>query len=105
MLKFIISLGLGLVAACIDIAPMIAKKLDKSFIFSAFSIWVVLGLIIPSTKLIPVSWLNGAVVALLCILPIVILVTKLDKQAIPIMILSAIILGSLIGFLSKLLIK
>jgi hypothetical protein len=105
MLNFLISLGLGIIAALIDVLPMIVRKLDKSFILSAFFMWIALGIIIPVTKLIPLGWLNGICVALLCVLPITCLVTKLDKQAIPVMLITTTILGAAIGYISKMLIK
>ncbi len=105
MRNLFVSLGLGLAAAAIDVVPMIARKLDSAFSASAFFMWLVLGLIIPNTRLIPIAWLNGLVVALLCALPVVILVTKLDRLAIPVMLASSAILGALIGFFSSVLIK
>ncbi len=105
MINFLISLGLGLLAAFIDTAPMMAKKLDKVFILSAFSIWVSLGIIIPSSGLISVRWLNGLVIALLCAVPVIILVTKLDKKAVPVMLVTTAVLGSFIGLLSGILIR
>lgn len=105
MYNFLISLGLGLTAAIIDTAPMIIRKMDRTFILSAFFTWLVLGIIIPSAKLIPISWLNGAVITMMTVIPIIVLVTKLDRQAIPVMLASALVLGALIGFVSGLLIK
>lgn len=105
MTNFLISLGLGIAAAAIDVAPMIARKLDKAFIFSAFFMWVALGIVIPAAKLVPVSWLNGMCVSLLCVLPVICLVTKLDKQAIPVMLITTVVLGAAIGLLAKQFIK
>lgn len=105
MTNFLFSLGLGIAAAAIDVAPMIAKKMDKMYILSAFFMWVALGIIIPTTKLIPINWLNGVFIALLCVLPVLFLVIKLDKQAIPIMIITTIILGAAIGVVSKIILK
>lgn len=105
MQNFLISLGLGLAAAAIDVAPMLAKKLDRTFVLSALFMWVALGLIIPVARLIPVAWLNGSCVALLCAIPVICLVVKLDRQAIPIMLATTVVLGAAIGILTKLLIK
>ncbi|MDC7124212.1 MAG: hypothetical protein PQJ46_01505 [Spirochaetales bacterium] len=105
MTNFLISLALGLGAAAIDTVPMIIKKLDRTFIISAFFVWIALGIIIPACKLIPISWLNGLVTAALVVIPVICLVTKLDREAIPMMAATTVILGSLIGLLSNILIK
>lgn len=105
MRNFLVSLALGLAAAAIDVAPMIAKKLDRTFVLSALFMWVALGLVIPVARLVPIGWLNGACVALLCAIPVICLVVKLDRQAIPIMIATTLILGAALGHISRLLIK
>ena len=105
MKKILLSLGLGLAAAVIDVLPMVIRKLDKSYIFSALFVWIALGLIIPSAELIPIGWLNGLTIALLCVLPVICLVFKLDRAAVPVMLVSAAVLGSAVGFFGKLLIK
>ncbi len=105
MRTFLISLGLGLAAAAIDVAPMIARKLDTAFIASAFFMWIALGIIIPVARLIPISWLNGICIALICVIPVICLVSKLDRQAIPVMLATTVVLGAGVGFFAKLLIK
>jgi hypothetical protein len=99
------SLGIGLVAAAIDAGPMLARKMDPSFIASAAVTWVSLGIVIPAARLVPASWLNGALVALLYVAPIACLVTKLDPRAIPVMLAMAAVLGAGVGFASGLLVK
>ena len=44
--KILIALLIGVVAGLIDVIPMIIQKMEKSANLSAFSHWVVLGLII-----------------------------------------------------------
>ena len=105
MRNFLISLGIGLVAAAIDAGPMLARKLDPAFIASAAVTWVALGILIPAARLVPASWLNGALVALLFVAPIACLVTKLDPRAIPVMLAMAAALGAGVGFASGLLVK
>jgi hypothetical protein len=36
MKSYLVSLVIGLIAAVIDVAPMVARKMDKLFIISAF---------------------------------------------------------------------
>jgi hypothetical protein len=84
---------------------MIARKLDPAFIASAFFMWLALGILIPAARLVPISWLNGVCVALACAIPLICLVVKLDRQAIPVMIATTAVLGAGIGFFSGLVAK
>jgi hypothetical protein len=46
MKAFLISVLIGLVAALIDTIPMMVRKMDKTFIVSAFFVWIILGIFI-----------------------------------------------------------
>ncbi|GHT59366.1 hypothetical protein AGMMS50239_05840 [Bacteroidia bacterium] len=105
MKNILISLAIGSIAAIIDITPMIIKKTDKFFILSAFLVWIILGIFIPRINIVSNSVLNGLIVSLLFVLPISILIYKLDPSGLPIVIVTTIILGCGIGFLSGLFIK
>jgi hypothetical protein len=102
MKNYLISLLIGLVAAIIDTAPMIIRKMDKFFIISAFLVWIVLGLFIPRINFVSISFLNGIIVSVLFVLPMAFLIYRLDPSGLPIIIISTIILGCGIGFFSKL---
>ena len=105
MRNFLISLGIGIIAAAIDAGPMLARKMDPAFIASAAVTWVALGIVIPAARLVSISWLNGALVALLFVAPIACLVTRLDPRAIPVMLAMTAVLGAGVGFVSGLLVK
>ena len=105
MKNYLISLLIGLIAAVIDTAPMILRKMDRLFIVSAFFVWIVLGLFIPKISFVSISFLNGIIVAILFVLPMVILIYKLDPKGLPIIIVTTIILGCGVGFFSNLFIK
>lgn len=105
MQRLLISLGIGIVAAAIDAGPMIARKMDPAFVASAAVTWIALGILIPVARLVPVAWLNGALVALLFVAPIACLVTRLDARAIPVMLVMTASLGSGIGFVSGLAVR
>ncbi|MCP4129609.1 MAG: hypothetical protein GY754_01210 [bacterium] len=91
---------LGLIAAVIDCAPMIAKKLDKLFIISAFLFWVVLGFFMPRIDIGLPFWLKGPVVSILFLMPTISLIYKVDKPAVPIVVITTVILGTLLGVAS-----
>jgi len=92
MENILIALSIGIVAGIIDVTPMIIMKLDKSANWSAFTHWVVLGLIIPFVQWNIDPWLKGLIIGELTTLPIMIIVGKNDKKSlIPMVIFSAIL--------------
>lgn len=97
MNQFLIALTIGLVAGLIDVAPMIAMKLEKEANISAFVHYFVLGLIIPFVSWEMVPWLKGIIIALLSSLPIMIIVYPKDKKAVIPMIIFSLVLGAGIG--------
>ena len=104
MKNYLISIAIGIVAGTLDIIPMIIKRLDMAFTLSAFSMWVVTGLFILKARFIPVHWLNGIVVSLLIFLPLFFMIFKMDKNALPQVCITTVLLGAGIGFLNGLLI-
>ena len=101
MKSFMISMLIGLVAAVIDTAPMVIRKMDKYAIFSAFFTWIVLGIFIPRINFVSISFLNGIIVAILFVLPILVLMLKFEPKSVPIVVATTIVLGSGVGFFSK----
>ncbi len=97
MNTILISVAVGIVAGLIDIAPMIAQKMNKSAVLSAFLQYFFVSIIILHIDLPGVIWwLKGGLVSLALALPIMIIVA--DRKAAPIMAGMAIFLGTLIGF-------
>jgi hypothetical protein len=93
-----LSILIGIVAGVVDIIPMIIKKLDKRATFSAFLQYLFLGIIIVNIDLPRIIWwLQGALISMAFSLPIVLIVSINDKKSVPIIIINATILGSLIG--------
>ncbi len=75
MNNILIALGLGIAAGIIDVIPMIISKQEKSACASAFMHWLVLGLIIPFINWGMAPWLSGIMIALLCAIPVMIMVS------------------------------
>lgn len=96
MNTILISIAIGIAAGLIDIAPMIAQKMERSAILSAFLQYFFVSIVILNIDLPGVIWwLKGGLVSLALALPIMIIVA--DRKAAPIMAGMAVILGSLIG--------
>jgi hypothetical protein len=104
MKAFLISVLIGLVAALIDTIPMMVRKMDKTFIVSAFFVWIILGIFIPKIHFVSIPALNGLIVAVLFVLPMSFLIYRLDPKGLPAVIITTIILGCAVGFFSNMLI-
>lgn len=98
MKQYLLSILIGIIIGTIDILPMILRKLDKMFIFSAFSMWLIAGILITKTDFTSYGFLNGIILASLLALPLLFLIIRLDRNAIPQIIITTIFLGALLGF-------
>lgn len=98
MKNILLTILIGLCAGTIDILPMIKMKQGLHSIASAFSLYFIAPFFIFSTNLLGMPWwMNGAVITLLMALPNMLYIAKSEKKAIPIIILMATVLGTLIG--------
>jgi len=94
----LLSVLIGIVAGIVDIIPMIVQKLDKRATISAFLQYFFVAIIIVHIDLpYIVWWLQGGLISVALALPVVVLVTKEDKKAVPIILTMAAVLGTLIG--------
>jgi hypothetical protein len=105
MEAFLVSLLIGLVAAAIDVTPMLIRKLDRWFVLSAFVFWLAAGLLIPRVKLVPWPWLSGLIVSVLLVAPLLPLIAKMDRPAVPMVAVTTLVLGTAVGWVSGLLIR
>ena len=103
--RILLGLVLGVAAGVIDIVPMVIQKLPIHSILSAFSMWVVLGLLINTSTLKMKGVLKGLLLSLLVIMPTAILIGEAEPiSLIPIGIMT-VILGALLGFASEKIVK
>lgn len=94
----LLSVLIGVVAGIVDVVPMIVQKLDKRANISAFLQYFFASIIIVNIDLPHIAWwLEGGLISVSLALPIVFLVSKEDKKALPIILTMAAILGTLIG--------
>jgi uncharacterized membrane protein len=98
MKNILITTIIGVIAGLIDILPMIKMKQDKNSIASAFVFYFFMPFIIYGTNLFGmVWWIEGAVLTIAMALPVLLIVAKTEKKAVPPILMMAIILGTLIG--------
>jgi len=98
MKKITIGISLGAIAGIIDVIPMIFQNLTWDANLSAFSMWVVNGFLIASSKLEINSILKGVMISFAVILPVAILIGwKEPISLIPIFLMTSI-LSSALGY-------
>ena len=99
------ALLIGVVAGAIDALPMMIQKMDKMASLSAFTHYLVLGIIIPFVDWGISGWLTGLIIALLSAIPVMLMVLPKEKKAFYPMFMSAIFLGAGIGWIGEMFIK
>ncbi len=105
MEKLIKSLLLGTAAGIIDVIPMVLQGLSWQANVSAILHWITLSIIITYARLPLNGWLSGISLGLLTGIPIAVLATEtVPTSWIPILI-SSVVLGGLLGFMSERLIN
>lgn len=98
MKDILLTIIIGLCAGIIDILPMIKMKQDKNSIASAFLVYFIAPFMIYSSSLFHMAWwLKGFVITFFFALPVMLLVIKTEKKALPAIITMTVILGTLIG--------
>lgn len=98
MNTLLLSLIIGITAGIVDIIPMIIQKLDKRSIASAFLQYFFISIIIVHINLPYVAWwLQGSLISLALTIPIVIIISAVDKKSVPIILTNSVVLGVLIG--------
>lgn len=102
MKAFFLLMIIGVVAGIIDILPMIKMKLDKYSIVSAFTFHLIAPFILYLIKIDLSIWLKGGIFYLLLAIPMMIIVAKEDKKAVPIMGGTSIVIGTIVSLLQSL---
>jgi hypothetical protein len=100
MPKIFLALLLGLAAGLLDVAPMVAHKMNPYACWSAFLHYLVFGIVVAYVPWDMAGWLKGLLLGILLAVPVVVMVSKDDpKSGIPILAM-AVVLGSLVGWAS-----
>jgi len=98
MNELLFSALIGIAAGCLDILPMVLKKMDRRAIVSAFLQYFFASVVILNINLPLVPWfLQGGLIALCLALLIVIIVSVTDKKAVPAIAGMSVIRGTLIS--------
>ena len=92
---------LGLVAGILDVAPMIARGLPWSANISAFTMWVVVGVLVAVTDLRLPAVLHGIVVAFLVLAPSAVLIGAVEPMSLVPISIMTLVLGSAVGLAAR----
>jgi len=96
--KIILGVLLGMIAGIFDMIPMILQDLTWDANFAAFTMWIVIGFFLGSTKLKLNPILKGLIVSYLVLLPSTFIIGwKEPVTLVPILIMTTI-LGGILGF-------
>jgi len=94
----IIGIALGTIAGILDVVPMVMQKLSWDANISAFSMWVIVGLITSSIDFKIPAIIKGVIVSFLILLPTAILIAwKEPFSLLPISVMT-LVLGGGLGF-------
>ena len=96
--RICVGLVAGIIAGIIDVIPMFIQKLPNEALLSAFSMWVVVGLMVATSALKINSLLKGMLHAYLILLPHTFIIGAESAESLPIIFLITGILGSLLGY-------
>ena len=98
MKHLILSLAIGAAAGVIDIIPMLAQRLPMRSIVSAFLQYFFVSIIIVNIDLFGILWyLQGAIISFALALPIVVIVARSDRRAVPPMVVMSVLIGTLVS--------
>ena len=96
--KVMLGILVGVVAGIIDVIPMIMQHLTWDANLSAFTHWVIIGLVIATSTLPLKGAFKGLVIALVLFIPVGILVGWKEPVSLIPMIVMSFILGSVAGY-------
>lgn len=90
---------LGALAGLIDLVPMIFQGLTLDADLSAFSMWVIVGLLVANTSLKFSGPVKGIIISFLVLLPSAILIGWQEPISLVPISITTLILGSILGYL------
>lgn len=98
MRKITVGISFGIVAGIIDVAPMLIMGLPWNANASAFSLWVVAGLMIAVSDLRLNGIIKGIVISYILAAPTMIIVFAANMNDAPPMLIMTLFLGGLLGY-------
>ncbi|MBG0790768.1 MAG: hypothetical protein H0S80_09750 [Desulfovibrionaceae bacterium] len=105
MHKIIKALLLGLAAGILDVIPMIFQGVSWEAAVAVLLHWLGLGVIITFARMPLPNWASGTAIALLTGVPLAILAYPNDPKILAPVILYAMVLGGMLGYVSDRLIN
>ena len=95
MKKILIGIIVGIVAGIIDVIPMIIMKLTLDANLAAFSMWVIIGVLISATNIRLPGIIKGVLISFMVLCPSAILIGWNEPASlVPIFVMTTILGGS-----------
>lgn len=100
MNSLLFSVIIGVIIGVVDVIPMMIQKLPRYSIIASFFHFFFVSIVILNIN-IPhiVWWLEGGIIGLSLMIPMLIHVGHLDKKPLPIITLNSILLGTIVSLL------
>ena len=92
---------IGIAAGVLDVVPMIARGLPWSADVSAFTMWVVVGVLVAVTELKLPGAVHGIVIAFLVLTPSAVLIGAAEPMSLLPISLMTLLLGSAVGLATR----
>ena len=99
MKKLALGLCLGILAGIIDLIPMLIQKLSWDANLSAFSLWVVSGVLIATSNIKLNGALKGILIFFLVLIPCAFIIGWENPISLLPIAVMTLILGAILGFL------
>jgi hypothetical protein len=97
--KIYLGIILGVIAGVINVLLMISQEVSWRINISTFLTWVIVGFLISSTNLKLQGILKGIIISILVFIPSIVLVLEFNLTSAILIIVKALIFGSLFGYL------
>ena len=97
--KIIVGLILGVIMGGIDLIPMIVQHLPLNAVLSAFSLWIVVGVLIAMTSVKIPGALKGILVSFMVLIPCSFIIGWDNPMSLIPIVGMTLILGFVLGFL------
>jgi hypothetical protein len=96
--RIVTGMIIGVAAGILDVIPMLLQKLSWDANLSAFTLWVVVGLMLATSNLDLPPVAKGIGIAFLCLLPSTFIIGWNNPVSLVPIFIMTLVLGALVGF-------
>jgi hypothetical protein len=100
MKRFTKALVLGIAAGIVDVLPMVVMKSNFWAMASAFTHWVIIGVLVVYLQVKLRPWQKGLLVGSVSAIPVLFMVYPVEPTALAPITMMSVILGTAVGYVS-----